>query len=67
MVQMDLSAKQITETKTQRTNAQTAEEGWGWDELEIDMDTYTLLCIKQMTKENLQYSTWNSIQCSVVT
>ena len=30
-------------------------------------NTYTLLCIKQMTNENLPYSTGNSTQCSVVT
>ena len=39
----------------------------GWDELAIEIDAYTLLCVKQTIKENLEYSTWNSIQCSVVT
>ena len=34
---------------------------------EIGIDIYTLLCIKQITKENLLYSTGNSTQCSVVT
>ena len=36
---------------------------------EIGTDIYTLLilCIKQITNENLLYSTGNSTQCSVVT
>ena len=34
---------------------------------EIGIDTYALLCIKQITNENLLYSTGNFIQCSVVT
>ena len=33
---------------------------------EIGIDIYTLLCIKQVTNDNLLYSTGNSIQCSVV-
>ena len=36
-------------------------------EIEIGTDIYTLLCIKQITNENLLYSTGNSTQCSVVT
>ena len=34
---------------------------------ETGIDIYTLLCIKQVTNENLLYSTGNSTQCSVVT
>ena len=36
---------------------------------EIDTDIYILLilCIKQVTNENLLYSSGNSIQCSVMT
>ena len=34
---------------------------------EIGTDIYTLLCIKQITNENLLYSTGNSTPCSVVT
>ena len=34
---------------------------------EIGIDIYTLLCIKEITSENLLYSTGNSTQCSVVT
>ena len=34
---------------------------------EIGIDVYTLLCVKQMTNENLLYSTGNSTQHSVVT
>ena len=35
--------------------------------LEVDIDIYTLLllCIKQITDENLLYSTGNSYQCYV--
>ena len=38
--------------------------GMNW---EIGIDIYTLLCIKQITNENLLYRTGNSTQCSVVT
>ena len=34
---------------------------------ETDTDIYTLLCIKQITKEKLLYSTGNSTQCTMVT
>ena len=34
---------------------------------EIGIDIYTLLCIKQITNENLLYSTGNSTQGSVMT
>ena len=33
---------------------------------EIGVDIYTLLCIKQLTNENLPCSTGNPTQCSVV-
>ena len=36
-------------------------------EIGIDIFTLLILCIKQMTSENLLYSTGNSTQCSVVT
>ena len=35
-----------------------------WD---IGIDLYTLLCMEQVTSENLPYSMGNSTQCSVVT
>ena len=38
--------------------------GMNW---EIGIYIYTLVCIKQITNENLLYSTGNSTQCSVVT
>ena len=38
--------------------------GMNW---ETGIDIYTLLCIKQITNENLLYSIGNSTQCSVVT
>ena len=42
--------------------------GW-WEESEIGIDLYRLLilCIKQITNENLPYNSRNSTQCSVVT
>ena len=35
-----------------------------WD---IGIDLYILLCMEQVTSENLPYSMGNSTQCSVVT
>ena len=42
---------------------------WKWDELGDWINLYTLLilCIKQITNENLLNSTGNSTYCSVVT
>ena len=34
---------------------------------EIEMDMYTLPCVKQIASGNLLYSTGKSAQCSVVT
>ena len=34
---------------------------------EIGIDIYTLICLKQITSENLFYSTGKSTQCSEVT
>ena len=48
----------LTDTKVER--------GGGMNR-EIGIDTYTLLCIKERTDENLLYSTGNSTQFSVVT
>ena len=42
------------------------EGGRNW-EIGIDIYTRFILCIKQITNENLLYSTGNSTQCSVVT
>ena len=42
-------------------------EGRGGMNWEIETDIYTLLCIKQVTNENLLYSTGNSTQYSVMT
>ena len=56
------------ETQTQRTNTWTPRgkkrSGMNW---EIGTDMYTPLCIKQITNENLLYTSGNSTQCSVVT
>ena len=38
-----------------------------WDELGDGVDIYTFLCIKEITNENLLYSTGSSPPCSVVT
>ena len=38
--------------------------GMNW---EIEIDIYTLLCIKQITKENLLCSTGDSTRCFVAT
>ena len=43
--------------------------GWGGGDrmnLETGFDIYTLLCIKEITNENLLYSTGNITQCSLV-
>ena len=40
------------------------EGGMNW---EIKIDVYILLCIKQITSENLLYNIGNSVQCSAVT
>ena len=42
-------------------------EGGGGMNWQIGIDIYTLPCIKQVTNENLLYSTGNSTWCSVVT
>lgn len=42
-------------------------KGAGVGVWEIWMDINTLLCMRQMTNENLLYRTGNSIQCSAVT
>ena len=55
--------KVYKENKLMYTNR---EEGGGMN-WEMRIDIYTLLCIKQITNENLLYSTGNSPQCSVVT
>ena len=40
---------------------------WGGINWKSTTDTYTLLYIKQITNNNLLYSTGNSTQCSVMT
>ena len=35
-------------------------KGWGGMNWEIGIDIYALICIKQITNENLLYSTGNS-------
>ena len=56
------------DTDVENKGMDTKGEGDGWDELEEwDCHIYTLLCIKQITNENLLNSTGNSVQCSMVT
>ena len=55
-------------TQTWRTNIWTSKgeirSRINW---EIKIDIFTLLCIKEISNENLPYGTGKSIQCSVVT
>ena len=64
----ELPCKAEIETQMQRTNLWIprgkGEDGMNW---EIGIDIYTPLRIKQITNENLLYSTGNSTQCSVIT
>jgi len=57
------------ETQMYRTNAWTpsGERGQGGMTWEAGTDTYRLLCVKWITKDNVLYSTGNSTQRSVVT
>ena len=64
----DLICKAEIETQTQGTDVWIPRgEGEGGMKWEIGFDIYTVLCIKQITNENLLYITGNSTQCSVVT
>ena len=56
-----------TETEAENKGMDTKEEcRMNW-EFGIDIYTLLILCIEQITKENLVDSTGNSTQCSVVT
>ena len=55
------------DTEVENKYMDTRGEGEGGMNWEIGIDIYTLLCIKQITNENLLYSTGNSTQYSVVT
>ena len=65
----DLICKTGIETQWQRANIQTIRGGrkggmyWNW----VDIYTLLMLCIKQITNENLLSITGNSSQCSEVT
>ena len=55
--------------ETHRRREQThgyQEGGMNW-EIGIDIHTLLILCLKQVTNENLLYRTGNSTRCSVVT
>ena len=66
----DLICKAEIGTKTQRTNVQTPrgkrEGGMNW-EIGIDIYTLLILCMKQMTNENVLYSSGTLTSGSVVT
>ena len=69
IVERNLFGKQKKSHKCRKQNYgyQGGKWGQGWDELgDWNRHIYTLLCIKQITNENLLYSTENSTQCSVV-
>ena len=65
MVQMILFAKQ-KQTHVENKCMDTKWDGMNW-ETGIDVHTLLILCIKQMTDENLLYRLMNPTQCSVVT
>ena len=65
---MNLFIKADIKTQMWRINAWIPrEERWGEMSWESGIDIYTLLCIKQITNENLLSSTGTSTQCSMVT
>ena len=67
MVQMNWFARQKqtdVEKKSMDTKGGKRGRGINW---EIGIDVYTLLYIKQITNKDLQYSTGNSTQYSVMT
>ena len=62
------ACKAEVKTETYRTNIRIPWGEWrGRLNWEIKAVIYTLLCVKQVTNENLHYSTGNSTQCPVVT
>ena len=59
----ELTGKAEIEAQMQRINLQLPRgEGEGGTNWEIGIDIYTLLCIKQVTNENLLFSTGNPTQ-----
>ena len=66
-IQMDLFPKQ-KQTHSIREGTYTRREhsGRGID-WEFGMDMYTLLCLKQIIKKDLLYSTGNAAQYSIIT
>ena len=63
----ELICKAETDTDVENKLVDTKGGSVGGMNWEIGIDIYTLLCIKQITNENLLYSTGNSTQCSLVT
>ena len=58
----ELICKAKIESQMQRTYGYQGGKGVGGTNWEIGIDIYTLLCIKQITNENLLYSTGNCTQ-----
>ena len=69
MVQMNqFAGKKLRHRCREQTYGHQGGKGEGGMNWEIGIVyIYTLLCIKQITNENLLYSTGNYTQCSVVT
>ena len=67
MVQMTYLQSRNRDTDVENKRMDTRAGGGGAGNWGIGSDIYTILRIKQITNENLLYSTGNSTQCSVVT
>ena len=64
---MNLFAKRSRDTEVENKHIVAKRESEGGMNWEAGIDVYTLLYIKQITGENLLYSTRNSTECSEVT
>ena len=66
MVQMNLFAKQKQSHRCRKQSSRYQGKGGGVVNWEIEIDRHTLLYIKQVTSEDLVYSTGNSAQYSIL-
>ena len=66
MVQMNLFIKQKQSHRCRKPTQDFQGESEGRINWEIDIDTYILLCIKEITNKSLLYSTGNCTQYSVM-
>ena len=67
MVQMNLLAKQNRDTDIENKRLDTQGRKGGGMNWKIEIDIYTLLCIKQIANEILLYSRGNSTWYSLMT